>query len=182
MPVHIAGQACQIDDIISLCKKNDIKVIEDAAHALPTTYKGKVIGGWGDITVYSFYATKTLCTAEGGMVVTENDDYAERIKIMRLHGFDRNTWSRYNTDKPSWFYSVVAPGFKYNMTDISASLGIHQLQKADCFFEKRNLIAQKYDNAFKKLSDVTIPYKKHSQDKHSYHLYILKVPQRDLFI
>ena len=182
MPVHIAGQSCEMDKIVSLAKKYEIKVIEDAAHALPTTYKGQTIGQIGDITVYSFYATKTLCTGEGGMVVTNNDEYAQRIKVMRLHGFDRDAWNRYNSDKPAWFYSVIAPGFKYNMTDLAASMGIHQLHKIDSFFKKRNSIAKKYNKAFKDLKEVITPQKKYRDDKHAYHLYILKIPNRDEFI
>lgn len=182
MPVHIAGQACKMNEVLTLAKKFNLKIIEDAAHALPTTYNGQMIGTLSDITVFSFYATKTLCTAEGGMVVTNNDDYAKRIKIMRLHGFDRDAWNRYTSDKPAWFYSIVAPGFKYNMTDISAAMGIHQLKKADVFFERRNEIARKYNEAFSDLKKITPPKQINPEDKHAYHLYIMKIPQRDLFI
>lgn len=182
MPVHIAGQACNMDPILEIAKKYDLKVIEDAAHAFPTTYKDRKIGTIGDITVFSFYATKTLCTAEGGMVVTNNDDYAARIKVMRLHGFDRDAWNRYNSDKPAWYYSIVAPGFKYNMPDISAAMGIHQLAKSDKFAQRRIEIAHKYNEAFKTLSEIKTPYIANSSDQHAYHLYILKVPKRDEFI
>jgi dTDP-4-amino-4,6-dideoxygalactose transaminase len=182
MPVHVAGQACEMSEILSLAKTHKLKVIEDAAHALPTTYNGKMIGTLSDITVYSFYATKTLCTGEGGMVVTNNDDYANRIKVMRLHGFDRDAWDRYNSDKPSWYYSIVAPGFKYNMNDLAAAMGIHQLNKADIFYEKRKAIAEKYNSAFANLAEIQTPIIQNPDDKHAYHLYILKVPQRDLFI
>jgi dTDP-4-amino-4,6-dideoxygalactose transaminase len=182
MPVHIAGQACDMDPILKLAKEYNLKIIEDAAHALPTTYKGKLVGTIGDITVYSFYATKTLCTGEGGMITTNNDNYAKRIKVMRLHGFDRDAWDRYNTNKPSWYYSIIAPGFKYNMPDLNASLGIHQLKKVDNFYEKRKSIAKKYDQAFKELPQIQTPYVVNKNDKHAYHLYILKVPQRDKFI
>ena len=182
IPVHIAGMACDMDPILDLAKKYSLKIIEDAAHALPTTYQGKMIGTIGDITVYSFYATKTLCTAEGGMVVTNNDEYAKRIKVMRLHGFDRDAWDRYNSDRPSWYYSVVAPGFKYNMTDIAASMGIHQLKKIERFYQRRLEIAQQYNEAFKKLELIQVPKLEISDDKHAFHLYIIKVPKRDTFI
>jgi dTDP-4-amino-4,6-dideoxygalactose transaminase len=182
MPVHIAGQACEMDEIAQIAKEYNLKVIEDAAHALPTTYKGNIIGTLSDITVFSFYATKTLCTAEGGMVVTNNDEYAKKIKIMRLHGFDRDAWNRYSSDKPSWFYSIVEPGFKYNMPDISAAMGIHQLRRADRFFERRNKIAQKYNAAFSELNEIITPQITRAEDKHAFHLYILKVPRRDEFI
>lgn len=182
MPVHIAGQACEMDEIAEIANNYNLRIVEDAAHALPTTYKGKMIGTLSDVTVYSFYATKTLCTAEGGMVVTNNDDYAKRIKVMRLHGFNRDAWNRYNSDKPAWFYEIVAPGFKYNMPDLAAAMGIHQLAKADRFFERRNEIAGMYNEAFKDLEKVTTPLTKRSDDKHAFHLYILKVPNRDEFI
>lgn len=182
MPVHIAGQACEMDEIISLAKEHNLKVIEDAAHALPTTYKGKMIGTLSDITVYSFYATKTLCTAEGGMVVTNNEEYQKRIKVMRLHGFDRDAWNRYNSDKPAWFYSIVAPGFKYNMPDLAAAMGIHQLAKAERFCDRRNEIARMYNEAFSDLDQIETPYIVRPDDKHAFHLYILKVPKRDEFI
>lgn len=182
MPVHIAGQACDMDKIIQLAREFNLKVIEDAAHALPTTYRNSIIGTLGDITVFSFYATKTICTAEGGMVVTNNKEFAKRINIMRLHGFDRDAWNRYNCDKPSWSYSIVAPGFKYNLTDIAASMGIHQLAKADSFFERRNKIAKEYTQAFKGIKEFTTPFVQRKDDKHAYHLYILKVEKRDEFI
>ena len=182
MPVHVAGQSCEMDEIASLAKKYNLKIVEDAAHALPTTYKGKLIGTLSDVTVYSFYATKTLCTAEGGMVVTNNDEYAKRIKVMRLHGFNRDAWNRYNSDKPAWFYEIIAPGYKYNMADIAAAMGIHQLVKADRFYDRRCEIAQKFNNAFKDLAQIQTPFVTRPEDKHSYHLYILKVPKRDEFI
>ena len=182
MPVHIAGQACEMDEINELARKYNVKVIEDAAHALPTTYKGSLVGTLSDITVYSFYATKTLCTAEGGMVVTDNDDYKKRIKVMRLHGFNRDAWNRYNSSKPAWFYEIVAPGFKYNMPDLAASMGIHQLAKADLFLNRRNEIAGMYNEAFKDLEKIKTPFIKRKSDVHSFHLYILKVPKRNEFI
>lgn len=182
MPVHIAGQSCEMNAILELSKKHNLKVIEDAAHALPTTCNGKMIGTIGDITVYSFYATKTLCTGEGGMITTDNDEYAKRIKVMRLHGFDRDAWDRYNTNKPAWYYSIVAPGFKYNMADINAALGIHQLTKVERFHNKRKFIAEKYNQAFKDLKHIHTPFIVNENDKHSFHLYILKVPKRNEFI
>jgi len=182
MPVHVAGQSCEMDEIAELAKKYNLKIVEDAAHALPTTYKGKLIGTLSDVTVYSFYATKTLCTAEGGMVVTNDDEYAQRIKVMRLHGFNRDAWNRYNSDKPAWYYEIIAPGYKYNMADLAAAMGLHQLAKADKFHDRRCEIASKYNEAFKDLDQVQRPFVTRAEDKHSYHLYILKVPNRDEFI
>lgn len=187
MPVHFAGQACEMDSILEIAKKNNIKVVEDAAHALPTTWKGKIIGSLSDITVYSFYVTKTIATGEGGMITTENPEYLKRMKTMRLHGINRDVFDRYTSDKPSWFYEVVAPGYKYNMTDVAASLGIHQLKKAKEFQERREWIAGQYDKAFAGLPMQT-PFVRHPEDTHSWHLYVLQLDlsalsvDRDRFI
>lgn len=179
IPVHIAGQPCDMGKILEIARSRDLFVIEDAAHAFPSKWEGKNIGCVGDITVFSFYATKTLSTAEGGMVVTNNSRFAERMKIMRLHGFDRDMWDRNISDRPKWHYSVVAPGFKYNMNDLSASMGIHQLAKAEKFLKRRTEIAQRYNEAF---HDLEIPFIERTSDTHSYHLYILKLDNRDKFI
>lgn len=179
IPVHMAGQASDMDEILALAHKHHLKVIEDAAHAFPTKYKGQMIGTLkSDITVFSFYATKTLCTAEGGMVVTENEDYAKRMKVMRLHGFDRDAWNRYNSKQASWFYSIVAPGFKYNMTDMAAAMGLHQLAKADRFFEKRQAMSERYGAFLKNVPGVCLPFTKRSDDQHAWHLYIISVPPK----
>jgi len=187
MPVHFAGQACEMDVISEIAKKNNLKVVEDAAHALPTTWKGKTIGSLSDITVFSFYVTKTIATGEGGMITTENEDYLSRMKTMRLHGINRDVFDRYTSDKPSWFYEVVEPGFKYNMTDVASSLGIHQLKKARDFQERREWIAQQYNEAFADLPMQT-PFVKHPEETHSWHLYVLQLDlsamtvDRDKFI
>ncbi|MDH5720964.1 MAG: DegT/DnrJ/EryC1/StrS aminotransferase family protein [Spirochaetia bacterium] len=184
MPVHFAGQACDMNKIMLIAKKHNLYVIEDAAHALPATYDKKKIGTIGDITVFSFYATKTITTAEGGMITTDNADFARRMSVMRLHGFSRDAWDRYSSVKAPWYYEVIAPGYKYNMTDIAASLGIHQLKKCGLFYEKRLKIAQMYDQAFENEEKIIVPYKGKKDDIHSYHLYVIKVPQemRDEFI
>ena len=174
MPVHFAGQACEMDEILEIAKEHDIKVVEDAAHALPTTYKGKVVGSISDITVYSFYVTKTIATGEGGMITTENPDYLSRMKTMRLHGINRDVFDRYTSDKPSWFYEVVEPGFKYNMTDVASSIGIHQLKKACEFQQRRAWIAEQYTKFFADLPMKT-PYVKRPDDTHSWHLYVLQL-------
>lgn len=184
MPVHIAGQACDMKEITRIAKRFKLKVIEDAAHALPTTFDGQLIGTIGDITVYSFYATKTLATAEGGMIVTNNDDYKKRINVMRLHGFNRDAWDRYSSKKATWYYEIIAPGFKYNMPDISAAMGIHQLAKCDQFFKRRNEIAIKYNDAFASITQLETPFVEKDKDKHAFHLYIIQVQEnkRDVFI
>ena len=181
MPVHFAGQSCDMDPILDLARGYDTKIIEDAAHALPTTYKGRMIGTIGDITAYSFYATKTITTGEGGMVVTGNADYAKRMSIMRLHGIDRSVFDRYNSTKPAWYYEVVAPGFKYNMTDIAAAIGIHQLKKANTFQKRREEIAKKYGKAFQGLP-LRIPWVERPDDIHAWHLYVIQLELNRLSI
>jgi len=181
MPVHFAGQACEMDVILSIAHDSHLKVIEDAAHALPTSYKGRMIGTLGDLTVYSFYVTKTIATGEGGMVVTNDKDYAERIKTMRLHGISRDVFDRYQSTKPSWYYEVVAPGYKYNMTDIAASIGIHQLKKANFFQERREYIANRYTRAFKD-SPLVTPFVARPDDVHAWHLYVVQLKLEDIAI
>ena len=187
MPVHFAGQSCDMDEILAIAKEHNLKVVEDAAHALPTTYKGTTIGSISDITVYSFYVTKTIATGEGGMVTTENKEYRDRMKTMRLHGINRDVFDRYTSDKPSWFYEVVEPGYKYNMTDIAAAIGIHQLKKAKAFQERREWMAMQYNEAFADLP-MTTPVVTRPDDTHAWHLYVLQLDlsaisvDRDKFI
>lgn len=187
IPVHFAGLPCDMDAILEIAKKHDLKVVEDSAHALPAKYKGKLIGALeSDITVYSFYATKTITTGEGGMLVTRNPEIAKRCRIMRLHGISRDAFDRYTSTKPSWHYEVVAPGFKYNLTDIAASLGIQQLKKAWRFQKRREEMAANYDEALKGLP-LALPPKPPSGDVHSWHLYVIRLGDevkvsRDRFI
>ena len=181
MPVHYAGQSANMTRIMALAEKYNVKVLEDAAHAIPTTHNGKLIGTFGDITVYSFYANKTITTGEGGMLVTNNEVYAKRIGCMRLHGISKDVFDRFTSTKPSWHYQVVAPGFKYNMTDIAASIGIHQLKKAWILQERRKKIAYKYNEAFSDLPVVT-PLIVNMDDVHSWHLYVLQLNLDELQI
>lgn len=175
MPVHFAGQSCDMQKIKKLANDYDLKIVEDAAHALPSTSHGEMVGNIGDITVFSFYATKTITTGEGGMITTNDQKLYERMKVMRLHGMDRDAWGRYQSSKGSWFYEIVGPGFKYNMTDIAASLGIHQLRKCHSFCEKRTQLASIYARELKNVSGVKLPVQKNSNDTHSYHLYVIQV-------
>ncbi|MFQ3549188.1 MAG: DegT/DnrJ/EryC1/StrS family aminotransferase [Armatimonadota bacterium] len=173
--VHFAGYACDMAKVLSIAKKHNLRVIEDAAHALPTTYNGKLIGTLdSDATVFSFYATKTIATGEGGMLITKNSEIAKRCAVMRLHGIDRDAFDRYSTDKPSWYYEIIAPGFKYNMTDIVASLGIHQLKKAYNFQEKRQKIAEYYSREFVDLP-LSLPIFPKNDDMHAWHLYVIRL-------
>jgi len=187
IPVHFGGLACEMNAILAIAKKYGLKVIEDAAHALPSTYNTKIVGSLDtDATVFSFYATKTITTGEGGMVITQNADIARRCKIMRLHGINRDAFDRYTSKTPSWYYEIVAPGYKYNMTDIAASIGIHQLRKARQFQQKRERMAKLYDEAFRDLP-VRLPPKSNVGDMHAWHLYAIRLDNtisisRDSFI
>lgn len=175
IPVHFAGLSCDMEPILAIAKKHNLKVVEDAAHALPTIYNGKLIGTLAsDITVFSFYATKTITTGEGGMIVTRNAEYAKRCRTMRLHGISRDVFDRYTSSKPSWHYEIVAPGYKYNLTDIASSMGIHQLKKVWTFQRKRQQMANVYDEAFKDLP-MTLPPQARKDNTHAWHLYVLRL-------
>jgi dTDP-4-amino-4,6-dideoxygalactose transaminase len=149
IPVHFAGRSADMIRLQSIAKRHNLKIMEDAAHALPTTCESKLIGTLdSNVTVFSFYANKTITTSEGGMLVTSNAEIAKRARTMRLHGINIDTFDRYTSNFPSWYYEVVAPGFKYNMTDIAAAMGIHQLKKVDLFQKRRQKIAEIYKEAF----------------------------------
>jgi dTDP-4-amino-4,6-dideoxygalactose transaminase len=161
--------------ILQIARKYSLKVVEDAAHAIPTTYNRKLIGTLeSDATVYSFYATKTIASGEGGMIVTRNPELAKRCSVMRLHGISRDAFDRYTSTKPAWHYEVIAPGFKYNMSDLAASLGIHQLKKAWMLQEKRAEIAQRYNRALADLP-LLLPPKPQEGDTHAWHLYVIRL-------
>ncbi len=175
VPVHVAGLSCDMEAILAIAKKHGLKVVEDAAHALPTTCGGKLIGRLdSDIVVYSFYATKTITTGEGGMVVTRNPVLAKRCRVMRLHGMSRDAFDRYTSTKPAWHYDIIAPGFKYNLTDIASSIGIHQLKKAWTFQEKRQQMAHFYDKNLAGLPLILPPHAP-SGDVHAWHLYVIRL-------
>ncbi|MDA8430355.1 MAG: DegT/DnrJ/EryC1/StrS aminotransferase family protein [Geobacteraceae bacterium] len=175
IPVHFAGLSCDMASILSIAGKHGLRVVEDAAHALPATCGGKMIGTLAsDAAVFSFYATKTITTGEGGMIVTANPEIAARCRTMRLHGISRDAFDRYTSTKPGWFYEVVAPGFKYNMTDIAAALGIQQLKKAQLFQARRAEMATCYDEALRGLP-VTLPPHAPAGDSHAWHLYVLRL-------
>lgn len=187
IPVHFAGRAADMKAILAIARKHGLRVVEDAAHALPTTSGGKLVGTLdSDITVFSFYANKTITTGEGGMLVTRDPVLAARARIMRLHGINRDAFDRFTAKVPSWYYEVVAPGFKYNLTDIAASLGIHQLKKANAFQKRRAEIAAHYDDALAGLPVIRPPHAENS-DVHSWHLYVIQLGDavgltRDVFI
>ena len=182
IPVHFAGQPCDMDEIYAIAKKYDLKIIEDAAHAIPSSYKGVKIGNLekSDITCFSFYATKTLSTGEGGMATTNNPKYAKHMRINRLHGINKDAWDRY-TAKGSWFYEIVDNGNKYNTTDMNAALGLVQLTKQEKLREERAKIAARYNEAFKDNENIVIPYIKNDRET-SWHLYVIKINNRDQVI
>ncbi len=172
IPVHIGGNPCEMDSLMKIKNKYNIFLLEDAAHAFPVKYKGVFLGTFGDAGVFSFYATKTITTGEGGMIVTNNTDIAKRISIMRLHGIDREIWDRYTSDKPSWQYSIVEAGFKYNMPDIAASIGREQLKKAVLFLKKRKQIAKFYIEQMKDLDFLKLPV---YHRNHGWHLFMPRI-------
>ncbi len=200
IPVHYSGYPCEMDKIMNIAAARDLKVVEDAAHAFPTLYKGRTIGNIGHITCFSFYATKNITTGEGGAAATENDEWADRMRIMSLHGISRDAWKRY-TAEGSWYYEITAPGFKYNLTDIAASLGVVQLRRSDEFWIRRSRIARRYSEAFRQFDELEVPVgegidaagedgpsrqpgaeKTSPRTRHSWHLYILRLDLRKLCI
>lgn len=185
--VHFAGLAVDMDPVFALAKKHDLRVLEDAAHALPTSWKGQKIGTLqSDAAVFSFYATKTITTGEGGMIVTRDPDLAARCRVMRLHGIDRDAFDRYRSKKAAWRYDIVAPGYKYNMTDVAASLGLHQLNKADAYQKRRRKLAMRYNQGLAELP-LILPPDAPEGDTHAWHLYVVRLASgagldRDSFI
>lgn len=187
VPVHFAGLACDMNKIIALAKKYNLKVVEDAAHAFPTRYKGKLVGTLdSDVTVFSFYANKTMTTGEGGMVVSKNKSLIERMKVMRLHGISRDAFDRYQSKIPAWYYEVIEPGFKYNLPDICAALGLQQLKKIDRFYLKRLEMANKYEKELANLP-IILPPNAEKDCTHAWHIYPIRLKEdcgisRDDFI
>ena len=172
VPVHIAGNVCDMKSIMAIAKKYNVKVIEDCAHSFPSKTKMGYAGSIGDAGVFSFYATKTITTGEGGMVTTNYASLAKRMEMMRLHGMDRTTWDRYTSPKASWVYDIVAPGYKSNLPDILAALGRVQLSRADEFDEKRKRHAAKYNEAFSKFDFIKLPP---DGEGNSWHLYLMRL-------
>jgi dTDP-4-amino-4,6-dideoxygalactose transaminase len=185
IPVHIAGLPCDMEAISHLSVKYGVPVVEDAAHAFPVRQSGRFVGTLGDVGVYSFYATKTITTGEGGMAVTDREELARRLRVMRLHGIDRDVWNRYAAPGASWKYDIVAPGYKYNLTDLAAAIGRVQLRKAASFLERRRSVVRRYLAAFSGLDFLRLPP---SADEHAWHLFIIRLrPEklsldRDAFI
>ncbi len=180
IPVHFAGQPCDINAIQEMANRHSLRVIEDAAHALPACYRGDRIGAISELTAFSFYATKTLATGEGGMVTTDNEDLANRMRLMRLHGIGRDAWKRYSAEG-SWYYEVMSPGFKYNLTDIQSAIGIVQLAKCDQMNAAREQIALRYNEGF--ADEPALEVTRVAADRQSsWHLYVLRLNLESLGI
>ena len=173
LPVHIAGVPCDMDALLQICKSRGLALIDDAAHAIPTEYKGHRIGSIGDLSVFSFYANKNLTTAEGGMITTNRDDYAEMIKPMRLHGLNKDAWAR-QSNRSMWYYQVDSQGYKYNMTDIQAALGLCQLMKLNKQIEIRRKYIQIYQERLGTIPEIATPPGE-TRHRYSWHLYIVQL-------
>jgi len=173
MVVHFAGQAADMPAILEVCRPRGVRVVEDAAHAFPTRCAGRMIGGWGDITCFSFYANKTITTGEGGMFVTEDEALARRARVMRLHGIDRDIWNRFTDGRPSWEYDVVAAGFKYNLPDLAAAVGLAQLEQAHEFRRQRQAVAEHYFKSLGDLPGVDLPVVHGAAEDHAWHFFWL---------
>ena len=179
VPVHIAGNVCRMEKICALAKAYNARVIEDAAHAFPSPTKLGYAGTIGDAGVFSFYATKTITTGEGGMVCVRGEELAKRIALMRMHGMDRPAWDRYTSPRASWEYDIADCGWKFNLPDILAAIGIEQLKKADAFRKERTAIVQKYDGAFSKLDFIEVPP---DGEGDAHHLYLMRIKAEALTI
>ncbi|MFL6632259.1 MAG: DegT/DnrJ/EryC1/StrS family aminotransferase [Massilia sp.] len=175
VPVHYAGLACDMDALLALARRHGLRVVEDAAHAFPTRYRGRLVGTLdSDITVFSFYANKTMTTGEGGMVVVRDPDLAQRVRVMRLHGISQDAFDRYVSKKPAWYYEVVAAGFKYNLTDIASAIGIQQLRKIDRFAARRAHLAGRYHDGLAGLP-LHLPALPDGASTHAWHLYVIRL-------
>ena len=173
IPVHHSGQPCRMDEILGCAAEHRLPVIEDAAHATGAAYRGRMIGSIGDVTAFSFYAIKNMTTAEGGMITTDDDELAEQMRILSLHGISKDAWKRYGSTG-SWYYEVTCPGYKCNMTDIQAALGIHQLDRLPGFLEVRRRYARMYDEMLGGMPEISVPVV-HPDVHHARHLYVIRL-------
>ncbi len=174
IPMHYGGQMVDVDAVQSIAKEVGVPVIEDAAHTLPAFYKGRQVGTTADITCFSFYANKCITTGgEGGMAVTDSQEHADRMRVMSLHGMSKDAWKRF-TDKGSWYYELVAPGFKYNLTDIASGMGLRQLERVDELWAERKKIAARYTAELSKIPGIETPQQLEHRE-HSWHLYPIRL-------
>lgn len=186
LPVHFAGRPCNMDAIMDIAKQHDLKVIEDCAHAIETEYKGRKAGTFGDFGCFSFYVTKNVVTGEGGMVLAKSEDDISRVKVLGLHGMSKDAWKRFG-DEGFKHYQVIECGFKYNMMDLQAAIGIHQLKRVEMYWGYRQKIWQWYNEAFANLP-ICLPAEVEAKTRHAYHLYTIMVDEtktsvsRDAFL
>ena len=180
IPVHFAGHPCRMDEILLIARARNLPVIEDAAHAFPARYCGRMVGTIGDATCFSFYATKNMTTGEGGMVTTNNPEWAARMRLMSLHGLSRDAWNRYSA-QGAWAYDILSPGFKYNLTDIAAAIGIPQLRKCERFWKIREHYAEVYREGLSDLSELILP-RVEPEVRHAWHLYVIRLDTARLCI
>jgi len=180
VPVHYAGHPAPMDELLEIARRRHLTVLEDAAHALPASYRGRRIGTVGDVTAFSFYATKNLTTGEGGMLTTADASLAERLRTRRLHGMSRDAWRRYSADG-SWRYDVAYPGFKYNMTDIAAAMGVVQLRRLPALHQRRRHLAALYDEMLSDVPELELPVT-HADVEHAWHLYVVRLRPQQLRI
>ena len=173
MPVHFAGLPARMDELLALAESHGLRVIEDAAHALGASYRGRAIGGLGDATVFSFYPIKPITTGQGGMVTTDGKELADRVRLLSLHGLSKGAWDRYS-DKGSWAYQVEAQGFNYAMTDIQAAIGVHQLKRLPAFQARRTQLAGEYDRLLADVAEVSLPPRR-DDAVHCWHLYPIRL-------
>ncbi|MEG0480639.1 MAG: DegT/DnrJ/EryC1/StrS family aminotransferase [Clostridium sp.] len=180
VPVHYAGQSCDLERIREIARRHNLLVLEDAAHAVYTTHKGDMIGSTGDTAAFSFYATKNICTGEGGMLTTNSDEVAEKARFMSLHGMSKNAWNRF-AKGGSWAYDILYPGYKYNMTDMQAALGLCQLDKIQRMQDIRKEYADRYNEALGKLNEIITPCEVEG-NRHAWHLYVIRIKEDMLTI
>ena len=173
IPVHYGGLPCDMDALTELADEYGLELIEDAAHAFPASYQGRKVGTFGAASAFSFYATKNLTTGEGGMLTTDDDRIAERVRLMSLHGISKDAWLRY-TSQGSWYYEIVEAGYKYNMTDIAAALGIEQLRRADQLWRRRRELAGRYTRALSTIPELQVPSDS-ADSEHGWHLYPMRL-------
>jgi dTDP-4-amino-4,6-dideoxygalactose transaminase len=179
IPVHYAGLPCAMEPLLAVAHRYGLAVVEDAAHALPAHVGGRPVGTLGTAAAFSFYATKNITTGEGGMLTTDDAALADRARMMSLHGISRDAWQRY-TARGSWYYEILEPGYKYNMTDIAAALGLQQLRRVHDFWEIRNGYAARYTEVFRTLPELQTPPEAPVGDQHAWHLYVLRLNRERL--
>ncbi len=173
IPVHLYGHPCEMDYIVEIAEAHRMLVVEDAAHAVGAEWRGRRVGTLGQATAFSFYATKNLTTAEGGMITTDDDEYAKEMRIWTLHGISHDAWKRYSAEG-SWYYEVVAPGFKYNLTDLQSALGLHQLARLEEMTQRRTELASRYTEGLGDLPQIELPACR-SGVRHAWHLYPIRL-------